>query len=173
MSGGDMGGEAVRRKAPRWMVAALVASLALNFIVIGSVAGAMWRFKGPPGGGGVVPNLLGYASTLPSERRKEIWDLTARERSEIRPVRREVRAAREETTKALMAEPFDKQAFLEAQTRQAEAENRARAAVQNLFAEIASNMTAAERKAFAGWREHRRPPGQNLLDEPDPPTAAK
>ena len=39
---------------------------------------------------------------------KQLWELTGEERSHIRPFRREVRAAREETIKALIAEPFDR-----------------------------------------------------------------
>ena len=92
---------------------------------------------------------------------------TAEERSHIRPFRREVRAAREETIKALVAEPFDRAKFVAAQARQAEAENRARAAVQELYVKIADSLTPEERHAFPRWREHRRPPGHNLLDEPD------
>jgi uncharacterized membrane protein len=147
---------------------ALFVSLALNFIVVGSLAGAMWRFRGPPlGASAVTPNLLGYASSLAPERHKQIWERTRDERSHVRPFRREVRAAREETVKALIAEPFDREKFLAAQARQAETENRARAAVQNLYVKIADGLTPEERHAFPRWREHHRPPGRNLLDEPD------
>ena len=158
----------VVRRAPRWLLVVLFASLAVNLVIVGSVAGAVWRHRGPPAWAGVViPNLLGYASTFPPERRRQIWELTRDERSRIRPFRREVRAAREETIKALTAEPFDRQQFLAAQTKQAEAENRARVAVQDLYLKIADNLTADERQAFAHWRDHRRAPIRNLLDEPD------
>jgi uncharacterized membrane protein len=157
-----------KRRAPRWMLAALLVSLALNLIIVGSVAGAVWRFRTPPTwASAVTPNLLGYASTLPNERRKQLWDQTAEERGHIRPFRREVRAARGETIKALIAEPFDKQHFITAQARQAEAENRARQAVQDLYIKIADSLTPEERRAFPRWREHRRHPTHNLLDEPD------
>lgn len=157
-----------RRRAPRWLLAALFASLALNLLVVGSVAGAMWRFrKPPPWAGSITPNLLGYASTLAPERRKHLWALTSEERNHLRPFRREVRAARDETVKVLAAEPFDAAAFKAAQQHQAEAENRARQAVQDLYFKIAAGLTAEERSAFPHWREHRRPPGANLLDEPD------
>ena len=161
---------APRRKTPRWMLVALFVSLALNLLIVGSVAGAVWRFRGPPhmaGSSNVTPNLLGYASTLPHQRRKQLWDATAEERATIRPFRREVRAARDETVKALIAEPFERQHFLAAQARQAEAENRARQAVQALYVKLADVLTPEERRAFPRWREHRRPPGHNLLDEPD------
>jgi len=36
----------------------LIASLAVNFLVIGLTVGAMWRFRGPPPLAGVTPNLL-------------------------------------------------------------------------------------------------------------------
>jgi hypothetical protein len=39
--------------------------------------------------------------------------------------------------------------------------------VQDLFVKIADSLTTEERHAFPLWREHRRPPGRNLLDEPD------
>src|SRR5262249_61519143 len=91
----------VVRRAPRWVLVALFASLAVNLVIVGSVAGAVWRHRGPPAWAGVViPNLLGYASTFAPDRRKQIWELIREERSRMRPFRREVRAAREETTKA-------------------------------------------------------------------------
>ena len=157
------------RRVPRWTLVALIVSLALNLVVVGSVAGAVWRFRGPPhaAASSLIPNLLGYASTLPTQRRKELWDRTAAERRHIRPFRREVRAAREETVKALVAEPFDRQLFIAAQSRQAEAEGRARQAVQDLYVKIADALTPEERRAFPRWREHRRHPGHNPLDEPD------
>jgi uncharacterized membrane protein len=155
------------RRTPRWVLGLLFLSLALNLVIVGSVLGAVWRFKGPPPWANVVPNLLGYASTFQAERRKQIWEQTVEERRHMRPFRREVRTAREETIKALLAEPFEKQRFLDAQARQAEAENHARAAAQDLFAKVAESLTPEERRAFALWRDHRRPPGQNLLDEPE------
>lgn len=156
------------RRTPRWLLALLFVSLAVNLLIIGSVAGAMWRFRGPPPWASIViPNLIGYASTLPLERRKQLWALTADERSHVRPFRRQVRAARAETTKALGAQPFDRQRFIEAQTRQSEIENHARAAVLPLYAKIAEILTPEERQAFSHWREKRRGPVRNLLDEPD------
>src|SRR5262245_10716491 len=110
-------------RKPRWMMVALLASLALNLLIVGWVAGAVWRFRKPPVfAATITPNLLGYASTLAPERRKQLWDATAQERRHVRPFRREVRAAREETVKALIAEPFEKQRFIAAQVHLAEVE---------------------------------------------------
>jgi uncharacterized membrane protein len=155
--------------APRWMQVGLIASLALNLVIIGVVAGAVWRFRPHPhvAGSIVIPNLLGFASTLPAPRRKALWDATAEERRHVRPFRRAVRAAREETIKALIAEPFDPQQFKTAQSQQAETENKARQAVQDLYVKIAESLTPEERHAFPRWRERRHVPGRNPLDEPD------
>lgn len=156
------------RRIPRWLLALLFASLAVNLVVIGSIAGAMWRFRGPPPGASpVIPNLMGYAGSLPTERRKQVWEETAEERKHARPFRRQVRAAREETVKALIARPFDRQRFLDAQARQSATETQARAAVEQLYVKIAETLTPEEREAFAHWREKRRHPVRNLLDEPD------
>jgi uncharacterized membrane protein len=157
------------QQAPRWIQMLLIASLGINLLFIGLAAGALWRFRGPPVAIGITPNLLGYASSLAPDRRKMLWDVTDSERQHLRPFRREVRLAREETLKILMEEPFDRAKFLKAQERQEEAERRARVAVQALYAKIAASMTYEERHAFQAWREARRPPSQNLLDEPDHP----
>jgi uncharacterized membrane protein len=165
-------GQAARR-APRWMLVLLIASLAVNFLFLGLTAGAIWKFRGPPPFAGVTPNLLGYASTLPPDRRKALWNEIETERQYLRPFRREMREAREETIRALVADPFDREKFVAAQEKQSEAEQRARKAVRDLFAKIATAMTAEERRAFPNWRERRRHPRQNLLDEPDQPAQAK
>jgi uncharacterized membrane protein len=153
----------------RRMLVALVVSLALNLIVIGLVAGAAWRFHGMHWAGrGVTPNLLGYASTLPTDRRKALWNSTAEKRQHMRPLRRDLRNAREEAIKALTAEPFDKQRFMAAQTRLLQANQQAREAVYALYAEIATQMTPEERRTFIHWRAEQRPwQHRNLLDEPD------
>ena len=158
-----------RAKAPRWMLIALFVSLAVNLVVVGSWSAPIWRAHAPPPGAlAVTPNLLGYASTLPPERRKELWDRTAEERRHIRPFRREVRAAREETVKALVAEPFDR---AEVRRRPGAAgrgrEPRPRRGAGALSSRSPTSLTPEERRGFPRWREHRRPPGHNLLDEPD------
>jgi uncharacterized membrane protein len=154
-------------RAPRWVLVLLVLSLALNLLVLGSVGALLWRFRTPPWTHAVAPNLLGYASTLPPERRKELWERSAQELQHIRPFRRAVRDARQESVKALITEPFDRQQFGAAQARQAEAENRARDAVRDLYVTIAEGLTPEERRGFPRWREHRRSLVYNVLDEPD------
>ena len=39
----------IERRAPRWLLVVLFTSLAVNLVIVGSVAGAVWRHRGPPG----------------------------------------------------------------------------------------------------------------------------
>lgn len=152
------------RQMPRWAMIVLIVSLALNLLVLGLVAGAFWRFHfwHRPG---LSANVLGYVTTLPPERRKELWGRSRDARKEIRPLRKEVRDARDEVFTALGADPFDKERLVAAQARLLKADMQARGAAQKLFAEIAADMTPEERRAFLKWREGRRPPPPpNALD---------
>lgn len=157
------------RRSPRWMVVALFASLALNLIGIGAAASFMWRHRFElvaAAGPHIAPNLLGYTSTLTPERRKDLWSRTEDERRNVRPLRRALREARDESLKALIAEPFDQERYQAAQSRLLAADRSAREAVYKLYGEIAVNLTPEERRGFLRWRDKRRP-SQNLLDEPD------
>jgi uncharacterized membrane protein len=152
----------------RWLPGVLIASLALNLIVAGIVVGVLWRHhpQASPGPH-ITPNLLGFTNTLAPERRKQLMDATADARQELRPFRRDVRLAREEVFKVLVQDPFDKAGFMAAQTHLADAESRGRSAVNSLYGIIAAHLTPEERRGFKRWREYHRPPGSNLLDEPD------
>jgi len=153
-------------RTPRWLLALLVASLALNLLVVGLFAGLMWRTRiPPPWAHTVTPNLLGYASTLPAERRQELWDLSAKERQRVRPFRREVRAARQETARTLSAEVFDPQQFLAAYARQETLQNEARKVVKDLYIKIAEALTPEERRGYQHWRAERKRARHNYLDE--------
>ena len=158
----------VKRAAPRWMVIALFTSLALNLIVAGATAGFVWRHGGAvPGAAPYLPaSLLGYASTLTPARQEELYARTQEQRQNVRPLRRQLREAREESMQVLVADPFDKDRFQAAQSRVLIADQKAREAVHLLFTEIAANMTPLERRGFVEWRQKRRP-GRNPLDEPD------
>ena len=165
-----------RRRAPRWMVALLVASLALNLLIVGAVAGSFWAFRhgGFWAGGGFAGSLLGYVSTLPAERRREIWGRVGEERRALRAHRQAVREARNEALRALGANPFDRERFRAAMRRVHEAETKARAEAEPLFTAIPALMTPAERQGFVRWRDQARmrrgpPEDREGDDEPRPP----
>ncbi len=153
----------------RWLVTVLVVSLAVNMMLIGTAGGYLLRNSSDLAGTTVsplAPNLLGYASSLPENRRKALWTVTEDERAGVRPLRRALRDAREEFLKALVAEPFDVARFSAAQDHLLEADRKAREAVHKLYAEIATNLTPAERRGYVPWRDGQRL-RKNLLDEPD------
>jgi len=155
--------------APRWMVIALFTSLALNLVIAGATVGFVWRHSGGVSDAQVAhlpPNLLSYASTLPAARQKELSERTEAQRQNVRPLRRQLREAREEAVAALVAEPFDRARFQATQAALLVADQRARDAVHQLYTEIAANMTSEERGGFAAWRQNRRKM-RNLLDEPE------
>jgi len=151
----------------RWMTPLLVGSLALNLIVIGAIGSLLWRghaeSTATPLGRRVVPNIVGYAVTLPPERVSELERLTKEEWQNVRPLRRALLEARAEVNKALTAEPFDRERFLAAQARLAAADVTSRAAAFKLHTAISMNLTPEERRGFLRWREWQRLP-QNALD---------
>ena len=87
---------------------ALIASLALNLLIIGAVAGTMYGFsKHRPrfmSGGGEDFGLMGLTRVLPEERRKEIRKQLAQDRNALRPLIDDVRAARREAADKLAAD---------------------------------------------------------------------
>jgi uncharacterized membrane protein len=156
---------------PRWLVTGLLASLALNLVLIGTAAGFIWRHFPSFQAGETVyapPTLLNYASTLPPQRFKGLMTLTDEERQNVRPLRQQLREAREEMVKALTAEPFDKARLQAAQERLLNTDLKAREAVYQLYTVLAVHMTPQERLGFANWRDARRKVRvRNLLDEPE------
>lgn len=149
-------------KSRRWLPIALVASLAGNLLIAGALASAYWRFRqetpfaGNPGN----INLLGFTATLPADRRQAIMRQTADERRAMRPLRAEVRAARQAARAVFLADPFDRDAFARAQSHVLETELRARKEAQALFLSIAGQLNKEERQSFARWHPDGPLPGK-------------
>lgn len=162
-------GPAAGPRAPRWMLWLLFVSLAANLLIVGLVAGSLWRFRhgGPHHHGWIPPNLIGYSMSLERERSKALREATHSMRHALKPLRREIHAARGEVTAAISAEPFDQARFDAAQARLVDLESRARQQALALYAEIAKTLTPEERRAYKGWREHRRPSGPGFFDDLD------
>jgi uncharacterized membrane protein len=150
----------LRRRWPHYL---LIASLALNLLFVGMVTSAMWR-----GGWGTnrgnPSNIIGFIGQLPVERRTQLLNLSKDIRGEVRQLRQQVRQANADRTAALRADAFDKQRYVEAQTRQIEAETKVRLLMRTVLAETAASMTGDERRAFLRWRG----PQRMLSETPDP-----
>ena len=139
----------------RWLWIALIASLAINALLIGIVLRSLWHMRSGfiLTGGGLESGLPAFVGTLPRDRQEalrneRLADLPAT----LRPLRQELRLARIEAARAFMAEPFDKAAFVAAQGRLFEAEANLRRSVRQLLPDVAERMTYEERRAFLNWR---------------------
>jgi uncharacterized membrane protein len=127
-------------RAPRWVVATLVGSLALNLVVFGAIATSLWRgnieLSGAPSAVRVPRTVVGYASTLPKERRTELQGLAEEPWRDAELLRRQLQKARAEAVTALTVEPFDKQRFLAAQSLLLAADLKSREATTKLNSAI-------------------------------------
>ncbi|MEL6373472.1 MAG: periplasmic heavy metal sensor [Pseudomonadota bacterium] len=158
---------AAPRAAPRWLWITLVTSVALNLLVIGIVAGFLWRggmHRGPMmRGGGLEHTLQRFLRTLPDARRAAIEAKLDGGGFGIRDVRRAVRAARREAREAFRATSFDRGAYLAAQRARAQAAQVASERLHQRLADIATLMTAQERRRFLRMlRRGRRGRGPGL-----------
>lgn len=143
----------------RWGSRALIASLALNLLLVGALGSGAWhsrhghRGSGPDGDGG----LMGFVRHLPSDRQKILREDVEKARQEVRPLRRAVRDAWFDANTALSAEPFDREKYKAAVARLTEAETKFRTAIADQLADTASKLTPEERSRLQAWREKRRP----------------
>lgn len=136
---------------PRWLYPALVASLAVNLVVLGSFAGAFWHHRHERGDRG----LSGFVRHLPDERRGPLRDFLMAEREKLKPLREEMRQAWRDSNQALGEEPFDKDKLKAAMTRMHEAEAKIRATIGDAVVETAAKMTPEDRQAMKKWRERK------------------
>ena len=135
---------------------ALMASLALNVLVIGAVAGTLC-FKRPGPGGPKGSGLLGFAHTLPRERSDMIRQKFADSRSQMETLRQAIGDARANVRTTLTAEPFDQAKLNAALDGVVQAENNEHRAKVTMFGETVGQLTPEERKQLHDWLEKRRP----------------
>ena len=161
MSEGNGAASAARGGPGRWLKLGLIASLAVNLLVIGGIAGSMlaWQRHGPRGAGrgGEEFGLLGFSRTLPAERAAVIRKAIQAERTALRPLRDEIRDARREAADVLVAEPFDRDKFKAAIDKISEAEAKLKSAGLSVFLNTAERLTADERRALHDWWQRRKP----------------
>lgn len=149
-------------RAPRrWMRVALIASLALNLLVLGVIGGALfssgWRHMGH------MPHISGAAGpmtrALAEEDRHAIAQQMRQAYRDGRPGRTAQHAAFKSLISDLRAEPFDRSA-IEAHMAGIRGMISARVELgQRLLLDRLSEMDPAARKAYAdrleaGWRHH-------------------
>lgn len=145
--------------SPRTLRWALVASLALNVLIVGTVAGTLCF--GPRGGhgpgfkkGGM---MLGFARTLPRERSDLIRQKFADAQPNMEAMRKGIRDARAAVRAELLAETFDQAKFSAALDGVVQAETNVARARTALFGETVGQLTPEERRQLHDWLEERRP----------------
>ena len=142
---------------PRWMKWALVGSLALNLLIIGSAAGAFWSHRHGgrhfSHGQGREHGLMGFVRELAPARQGEIRAAIEVEREKIKPERAAVKDGWTETNNALGTEPFDKDKLKSAMTRMIDAQTRMRVAISDALVETAAKLNPEERQKLKVWRE--------------------
>lgn len=134
---------------------ALLASLAVNLLGVGLVAGAM--LAGPPQMSRSEFGLKGFSQTLPKDRGDILRESFAAHRPQIRELREAARTARLEATDVLVAEPYDKAKLRTSLTRIDDAESKLRALVSDFFINAAEKLTPQERQKLADWWKKRQP----------------
>ena len=147
-------------RTPSWLKWALIASLAVNLLIVGGAVGhRMFGHHGARGGerGGEDFGILGYARTLGSDRRAIIRKAVQTGKPDLKALRDEIRKARIEAGGVLVNEPFDKEKVRSALGRIGEAESRLKAAGLSAFLNAAEQLTPAERSGLLEWWKRRRP----------------
>ncbi|MDH4981327.1 periplasmic heavy metal sensor [Hyphomicrobium sp. D-2] len=143
-------------RALRWL---LVASLALNVLVIGVITGAIClshfghgRHMGPPKGG-----LLGFARSLPDERGGPILQKFDDGKETRKNLRSLIRDARAKVRAAIIAEPFDQAKLDEALNGIVNAETEIARDRVSMFNATVQHLTPEERRQLHDWLEKHRP----------------
>lgn len=145
--------QGVSRGRARWVMPALLFSVALNLVTAGLVIGALWRHDGPRYARDAGPPLAAfgrpYVIALPEEDRRALRQVLRSEISRDLPDRAARRALYGRVIASLRAEPFDPEALARAAAEQADASVAFQQAAQAAWLRYVAQMTPAERRAYA------------------------
>ncbi|QIZ82479.1 periplasmic heavy metal sensor [Thalassovita gelatinovora] len=163
-----------KKGSPRvWVRVVLVVSLALNLAVLGVVVGAVARFGAPGDGPPARADLVGGAYTRalsPADRRK-IGRQLMRDQNDALPTRSTRAGEYQNMLAALRAQPFDADTVNAILQRQRDFGHKRAELGHKLFLQHLSDMSAADRSAYAdrleqGLNRHdgdkKRPPSGHI-----------
>lgn len=135
-----------------WIRIVLFASLAMNLLIVGLVAGAIAR-GGPfrDGGPGSREPVTPYTRAFEEEQRRDLRRVLTREfvREREGGTRRGVTEAYREALDVLRSEPYDPEAMEEILRRQAELTDRRRRMGEAVLATYLAGLSMDERAAYA------------------------
>lgn len=153
----------------RYLFPALIASLALNLLVVGGIAAAAWHHHHRFGKHRGERGLLGFANDLSEPHRNMMRGAVLSAREALRPQRRAIRDAWDEANGTLTLEPFDKAKFKAAMAKVADVETAFRNSLTDVLANTAEKLTPDERRQLQNWRDRRRPKFLRRRHGPDDP----
>ena len=143
----------------RWLVPALLVSLAINLLIVGIVVGFAISPKGPKNTervSGHARSIIGapFVRALPKEDRQALVKAIGAERGRLRENRAALRARFEALLIALRADPFDAVAISQLLQDQRSVAIRRQRIGENLLVERLSAMSPDERAAYAERLAH-------------------
>lgn len=174
MTDGDVTGAVAPPSSPkeRRLKLALIASLAVNFLVIGAVASAMFFAPHGPrhgGGRGEDYGLMAFTRVLSHDRRAPIRKTIKEQREVFKAMREDIDAARRQAAEVLVAEPFSREKMKEALGKVNDADLKLKTAAQDMLLKISETLTPEERQALKTWWEKRRGHRFRRGDDGPPP----
>lgn len=146
--------ETAKGWSPRTLRMALLASVALNLLGIGLIAGAM--FGAPPHHSRSEFGLKSFSYTLPDDRGQMMRADFQAHKPAVMEMRKAAREARTEAITVLAAEPYDAARLGAALQRLNDAEAKSRQRVSEYFVATAGKLTAKERVALGEWWRKRQ-----------------
>ena len=137
----------------RWVWVLLAASLAVNLLIVGAIAGHI-LLGGPErhfagrGGPPIMAAIRQLMREMPGDRRKIVREIIKKHRPAIKPLRAARRKARSAAEKELTAQPFDKAKFESALRAVHDAKIKLRKTATPMLLEIIEVLTPQEREKF-------------------------
>lgn len=156
MTDGDAASTATPPPSPRErrLKLILIASLAVNLLIVGAVVSSMiFHWHGPRHGGsrGDDYGLMGFTRVLSSDRRGPIRKAIKEQREVFKPLREEVDEARRKAADVLVEEPFSKDKLKEAFDKVNDADVKLKSAGQTMLLNTAESLTPDERRELKKW----------------------
>lgn len=148
-------GHAGRRRG-----ALLLASLMLNLLLVGAIAGGLWaaRHHGPHGSQRIEQGFFGYVKSLPRARAQALLSDVDQQRQTLRAQRKLLRDRRVAALAAIEAEPFDTDMLKSALAGVAEAETSLEHTGEGVFIDMIGKLSPEERRGYVAWHRHHDGP---------------
>ena len=134
----------------RWPTFLLIASLAVNLIVIGSLVG--FAIRGPESRGigpHAMPNAISLLRATPDNHRDGLRDAFRAQRDSIRGFRENIGTVRGQFLAAVESDPLDREKLKTLLEQHAKIEQQISSRGHIVLLEVISGMNAEDRKIFA------------------------